>query len=283
MLRAAGVERVGHETRIVDCGECNAVARQRHHVELGVLHDLQHGLVFEDGLEQIQGLAHGNLRYDVAAEIESVAGTMCQRHISGVSRHQRERHADQLALHRIGRIELHPEGEMTLIARRVEQVGETRGLGHRLVIGAVEGHGLELAGALDRKLCRRAALGLALRLDGWSAWAAPQRMIVIVLLLPLRRGRWRHALRQLGAKPLGDPANQRGEFELAQEADQRLGVGCAHGGLGKLDVERHVRVENDQGLGQPRLVGESDQALTPLVLLDLGCSRRAASRDRRTR
>ena len=54
----------------------DAVARERHHVELGVLHDLQHALVFQDRLEQVQGFAHGNLRDRVAAEIESVAGAM---------------------------------------------------------------------------------------------------------------------------------------------------------------------------------------------------------------
>ncbi len=46
--------------------------------------------------------------------------------------------------------------------------------------------------------------------------------------------------------------------------------GCAHGGLGERHLERHMRVENDQRLRQPRLVGEADETLAPLVLLDLG-------------
>ena len=50
---------------------------------------------------------------------------------------------------------------------------------------------------------------------------------------------------------------------------QRLGVGLAHGGLGERHVERHMRIEDHQRLRQPRLVGESDEALAPLVLLDL--------------
>ena len=41
MLGAAGVERIGHQAGIVDARERDAVARERHHVELGVLHDLE--------------------------------------------------------------------------------------------------------------------------------------------------------------------------------------------------------------------------------------------------
>ena len=59
MLGAAGVERVGHQARIVDAGERDAVAGQRHHVEFGVLHDLQHRLVFEDRLEQVKAARIG--------------------------------------------------------------------------------------------------------------------------------------------------------------------------------------------------------------------------------
>ena len=76
VLGASGVERIGHEAGIVDRRERDAVTGERHHVELGVLHDLQHALVFQDRLEQVQGVAHGNLRDRVAAKIESVAGAM---------------------------------------------------------------------------------------------------------------------------------------------------------------------------------------------------------------
>ena len=149
----------------------------------------EHALVFENRLEQVQGLAHGDLRDRVAAEIEPVGGAVRQRHIGRVSRHDRERHADQLALHRIGGIELHPEGEMALIARGLEQVGEPRRVGHGLVIGPVEGDGFEPCRALDREL-RRGVPPSVLRCGGAAAprGRAPQRVIVIVLLLPLRRG-----------------------------------------------------------------------------------------------
>ena len=84
MLGAAGVERVGHQAGIVDGGERDAVAGERHHVELGVLHDLEHRLVFENGLEQVERRAHRDLRDRLAAEIEPVAGAVRQRHIGGM-------------------------------------------------------------------------------------------------------------------------------------------------------------------------------------------------------
>ena len=50
---------------------------------------------------------------------------------------------------------------------------------------------------------------------------------------------------------------------------QSLGIGLPDGGLGELHVERHMGVEDDQRLRQPRLVGEMNEVLAPLLLLDL--------------
>ena len=103
MLGAACVERVGHETRIVDACECDAVTRERHHVELGVLHDLEHALVLEDRLQEIERLARRYLRDGfAAAKIEPVASAVRKRHIGRVTRHERERDTRKLAAHRIG-------------------------------------------------------------------------------------------------------------------------------------------------------------------------------------
>ena len=160
---------------------------------------------------------------------------------------------------------------MALIAGCFEEVGEAAGICHRLVIGAIEGDRFEPAGALHRELRGRAALGFprAWR-PGLAAGRAPQRVVVIVLFAPLRRGRGGHALGELRAETLRHAAEQRGEFELAHEGGERFGLGRAHRSLGQFHVERHLRVENDQHLGQPRLVGEGYETLAPLVLLDLG-------------
>ncbi len=103
MLGAAGVERVGHQARVVDCRQIDAVAGQRHHVELGVLHDLEHAFVFEQRLQRIERVAHFDLRaLALAAEIESLAAAMRQRHIGRMTRHDGKGDSDQLAQHRIG-------------------------------------------------------------------------------------------------------------------------------------------------------------------------------------
>ena len=103
MLGATRVERIGHETRIVGARKRDAVTRERHHVELGVLHDLEHALILEDRLQEIERLAQRDLRDGfAAAKIEPVARAVRERHIGRVTRHERERNASQLAAHRIG-------------------------------------------------------------------------------------------------------------------------------------------------------------------------------------
>ena len=81
----------------------------------------------------------------LAAEIEPVAHAMAERHIGRRARAERERDADQLALHGIGRRQLRAEGDMALVARCVEQRGEPLRIGHRLVVAAIEGERAELA------------------------------------------------------------------------------------------------------------------------------------------
>jgi hypothetical protein len=199
---------------------------------------------------------------------------MRKRHVGRVSRPQRERNPHQLAPHRVGRIELHAEGEASEIASLGQEPGEAARIGDGLVIRPIEGNRLELGRAHHRKLRGGACpaldgLGRRSLGDEVATRRAAQGMIVIVLLLALRRSRGRHALGQRCAKSFSHAAEQRGEFELAHEAGQGVSLGLAHGGLGERHVEWHMRVEDDERLGQPRLVGERDQILAPLVLLDL--------------
>ena len=49
---------------------------------------------------------------------------MAERDIDGGSWTERKRHADQLSLHRVRRCDLGAKGDMTLIARRLEQRGK---------------------------------------------------------------------------------------------------------------------------------------------------------------
>ena len=120
MLGAAGVERIGHEAGIVEAGERDAITGEHHHVELGVLHDLEHALVFKQRLEQIERLARLHLLdIALAAEVEPVAYPMAERDIDGGSWTERKRDADELALHGVRRCDLSAEGDMALLARRI--------------------------------------------------------------------------------------------------------------------------------------------------------------------
>ena len=102
VLGAAGVERVGHQAGVVEAGERDAVAGERHHVELGVLHDLEHARVLKDRLQKIERRADRQLRAGTLAdEIELVGGAMGERHVKGMPRPKRQRHANELTLHRI--------------------------------------------------------------------------------------------------------------------------------------------------------------------------------------
>ncbi len=77
MVGAARIKRIRDEAGIVHGLKRDAIAGERHHVGLGARHDLQHGLIFEDRLQQVERFAQGCLRPHVfAAEIEPVARAM---------------------------------------------------------------------------------------------------------------------------------------------------------------------------------------------------------------
>ncbi len=68
---------------------------------------------------------------------------------------------------------------------------------------------------------------------------------------------------------LADPLDQRRQFQRLAEGDQLPGVEIADAGGGKRRLAVDVAVERHQPLRHPRLVGEFDQRLAALRLLDL--------------
>ena len=158
---------------------------------------------------------------------------------------------------------------MALLARRVEQCGKPLRMDHRLIFAAVEGQRREPGGAFFGETQGRAFADLLPGRRGTGETTA-QRMVVVGFA---RRGLGGRsglpAFRQLGAQAFGHAPEQRGEFELAHEARQRLGVRLAHQRLGERHLDRHVGIEDHQRPRQPRLIGESDQAFAPLRLGDL--------------
>ena len=71
------------------------------------------------------------------------------------------------------------------------------------------------------------------------------------------------------AGELRHPARERGKLHRLEECDQVLVVGLVHRELGERHLERHVGVERDELLRQPRALGIVDQRLAAFVLLDL--------------
>ena len=101
---AAGVEHVGHQQQVVEGRELDVVAGKHKDVGLHVVADLEHAGVFEQRLELRQRVAFGDLpRGAAAAGQEIVRRAMAERNIGSFVRRQRERDADDLGDHRIGR------------------------------------------------------------------------------------------------------------------------------------------------------------------------------------
>ena len=241
MLGAAGVERIGHEAGIIEAGERDAVAGERHHVEFGVLHDLQHGRVFKQRLEQIERLARLHLLdLAFAAEVEPVADPMAERDVDGGSWTERKRDADELALHGVRRCDLSAEGDMALLARRIEQRGKALRMDHRLVFAAVEGKSGEHGGTLFGEMHRRAFLRRINRLcplgDKASRRQFAQRVVVDLAAFARLLGRRCRAGGSLDAEAICDAAEQGAELQPAHEAQQSLCLRLADQRLGKWHV-----------------------------------------------
>ena len=105
-------------------------------------------------------------------------------------------------------------------------------------------------------------LALGHRLPGRRSLGRPCLQLAIRLdLARIDAGKLRHAPRE------------RGELHRLEEGDQVLVVGLMHGEIGERHVERHLVVERDQLLREPRHLGVVDQGLAAFLLLDLAGAR----------
>src|SRR5262245_517301 len=147
---------------------------------------------------------------------------MAEGNVGRLSGAKRERDANELALHRIGRCELGAEGDMALRAGGVEQGGEPLRMHHRLVFAAIEGKRREPRRTLLGEMQRRAFLRRIDRLgalgDEASRRQFAQGMVVGLAALARLLRRWRRTCGSLDAKTVSDTAEQCAEFELAKEA-----------------------------------------------------------------
>ena len=150
----AGVEHVGDEEGVVDGRDIDAVALQHHPVGLDVVADLEDGAVLEHGLQPRDHVAGRELaRREPAAE-KIVLAAMPERHIAGLARRERERHADEIGPVRIERIGLGVEGEDAGFARPGEDGVELLERGDAAIRLGVERDLGDLGRALGGKRCR---------------------------------------------------------------------------------------------------------------------------------
>ncbi len=186
---------------------------------------------------------------------------MAERYVACLARHDGHREADELGDHRIDRrrlgVESDTAGRVGLHDPGFEVLAGDNGLVLRTVERRLR-RGGGLGGACSRRFRNDR---LALRLFdsrcratfGWHGGA----------------DRHLHRRRRLGAQTFGDAARQGIELHHAQEAEQLRRIGVAHAQrIGRNHV-RHVVLETHQLARHTRLIGELDQFLAPLRLLDL--------------
>ncbi len=261
----ADVERVRHQHGVVEGGDADAVLGEHIEIVFQVLPDLQDRRVLEQRLQKVERLAQRNLGQHVAAEVELGRGaTMGERHVGGLARRDRQREADELGLHRVDRRRLGVEGDTAGGASVHDPSREAVGRRHRLVFGTVEGS-LGGSGGVHR----RGAWGFSPRHRRRALWRSRR--------LPLARNRGADRgldrSRRLGAEALRDAPRQRVELHQSQEAQKRRRIGIDDAEMLERHADVDVLLEADQLTRYARLVGELDELLAALGLLDLGGAR----------
>ena len=101
----ACVERVREQHGIVDRRDANAAHREHMHVELEVVADLEDARLLEQRLQKRDRFRFRDLVGREARAVEEIvgAGPMADRDVAGLSRLDRQREADEVALQRVGR------------------------------------------------------------------------------------------------------------------------------------------------------------------------------------
>ena len=122
---------------------------------------------------------------------------------------------------------------------------------------------------MHRRACLRRINRLCPLGDKASRRQFAQRVVVDLAAFARLLGRRRGTGGSLDAEAICDTAKQGAELQPAHEAQQSFGLRLAHQSFGKRHVERHVRIEDHQRARQPRLVGISNETLSPLRLRDL--------------
>ena len=155
-----GVERVGNEHDVVDRRKRDAALSEDQHVELDVQPDLENARRLQERLQERDRFGFRHLVGRGAASAEEIVGAdpVPDRDVAGFARLDRDRYADELRLHGIGRRGLGVDGDEALLVRARDPGAEIRRGPHDL-IGAVVERSARLARAGADEIGGRRAFG----------------------------------------------------------------------------------------------------------------------------
>ncbi len=257
----ARVERVRHQHGVIERRHVDAVLGEHVEVVLDVLADLEDRRILEQRLQQRQCF-HDRHLHDavVGAKVEAAgAGAMGERHVARFSRRDGHGETDQLGHHGIDRgrfgVEGEPAGRIGLGDPHLQLLARC----HCLVFRTIE-RGLGERGDLRRSSGGRFGRNRGARASGRGCGLLGRHG---------RANRNRDGRRRLGAERFGNTPRQCAEFHLLQEGEQHRRNGVAHAQRVGGDHLRHIILETHKLARDARLVGELDELLAPLGLLDL--------------
>ena len=277
----AAVERIGDEQGVVKRRNGDPALRERHHVELDVVAELENARRLEERLQERERLRFGDLPFDERAAAEQVVGAdaVPDRDVAGFAGPDRDRHADQLAPHRVDGREFRIHRRDALRLRSGDPAGEFRGrpcgrvgraVNRRARFGRasadeVSGRGLGESWRRGRSLGRRGGRGCFRR----------RRLGRRAVALEPGRGTGQARIRfdrgRLDAADFGDAAGEGGEFHRFQEAEQTLAVDLRRREGFERRLHRDIAIERDEALrnADPLDILRVGQRLAALGLLDL--------------
>src|ERR1700730_17849572 len=230
---------------------------------------------------------------------------VAERDIAGVVGRERERNAADLGPHRIDRIGLGLDREMTGLARACDAGRELFEIADGVILAAIDRRFTRSfrAGGGERNGCALEACGFVFLSPsrfagwapspacggGWSGGVSPGEQIAtrparggVAGFVDLLRKRQRRKnagatfhprigfyIRWINLRIFGDPSRQRGKLHRLQERDQLPRIRLVYRQLIERHLELHLVVEQHQLPRDPRLLGILDQRLAPLRLLYL--------------
>ena len=287
----ACVERVREQHGIVDRRHANAAHRERVHVELEVVADLENARLLEQRLQKRDRFGFRDLVGREARAVEEIggAGPMADGNVARLSRLDRQREADEVALQRVGRVRFGVDRDDALVLGARDPRAKLGRGAHDLVRRAVDrrsrlfcprggevsgrsplrsGLGLARRGSRDRRGGGRAfRRRIAFSFQKGHALAARPRGRSDETRVGLDRG-------HVDAADLRDAAGEGRELHRFAEGHKPLAVELRRSERLERRLDGHVAIQGDELLRHADKVHGVGigQRFAALRLFDLACA-----------